>query len=108
MKSLRVVAMVTVALLMLSLTVASALAQAPGVQTLTVVGKVAKDQTLGDYYIQGEKPPEVYRIVNQNPAVLESYAKSGKSVTIETQVVMGDNLAIQKINGKKYQEGQGK
>jgi hypothetical protein len=77
-------------------------------QKLTVVGKIAKEQAMGGYYIKGEKPPEVFRIVNQNPKVLENYAKSGKSVTIEAQVVMGDNLAIVKIDGKKYQEGKTK
>jgi hypothetical protein len=78
------------------------------VQKLTVVGKIAKEQAMGGYYIQGEKPPEVYRIVNQNPKVLENYVKKGKSVTIEAQVVMGDNLAIEKIDGKKYHGGQTK
>jgi Flp pilus assembly protein TadD len=76
------------------------------IQKLTVVGKIAKDKAMGGYYIQGEKPPEVYHIANQNAKVLEKYAKSGKSVTIETQVVMGDNLAIEMIDGKKYQEGK--
>jgi hypothetical protein len=75
-------------------------------QKLTLVGKIAKGKSMGGYYIQGEKPPEVYRIVNQNPKVLQNYVKSGKLVTIETRVVMGDNLAIEKIDGKKYQEGQ--
>jgi hypothetical protein len=77
-------------------------------QKLTVVGKIAQEQAMGGYYIQGEKPPEVYRIVNQNPKVLDNYVKSGKSVTIEAGVVMGDNLSIEKIDGKKYQEGQTK
>jgi hypothetical protein len=77
-------------------------------QKLTVVGKIAKEQAMGGYYIQGEKPPEVYRIVNQNPKVLDNYVKSGKSVTIEAGVVMGDNLSIEKIDGKKYTEGQAK
>jgi hypothetical protein len=77
-------------------------------QKLTVVGKIAKEQAMGGYYIKGEKPPEIFRIVNQNPTVLEDYLKSGKSVTIEAQVVMGDNLSIEKIDGKKYTEGKTK
>jgi hypothetical protein len=78
------------------------------VQKLSVVGKIAKDQAMGGYYIQGDKPPEVYRIVNQNPKILENYVKSGNSVTIEAGVVMGDNLSIEKIDGFKYQEGKAK
>jgi hypothetical protein len=71
---------------------------------ITVVGKIVKDEAKGDYYIQGKKPPEIFHIVNQNPKVLEKYAKSGKEVTMETHSVMGDNLVIETINGKKYQE----
>ena len=82
-------------------------AAAPGLK-ITVMGKIVKDESMGGYYIQGQKPPEVFRILNQNPKVLENYVKSGKSVNIEAQVVMGDNLAIEKIEGKKYQEGKTK
>jgi hypothetical protein len=69
---------------------------------IMVVGKIVKDESMGGYYIQGKKPPEVFRIVNQNPKVLESYAKSGKEVNIEAHSTMGDNLTIDKIQGKQY------
>jgi hypothetical protein len=75
---------------------------------ITVVGKIVKDESMGGYYIQGKKPPEIFRIVNQNPKVLEKYAKSGKEVTMETHSAMGDNLVIETINGKKYQEAKKK
>jgi hypothetical protein len=119
MKANKFLALATAACLALAGLSGAALAQGAGqapekakpaaqMQKLTVVGKIAKEQAMGGYYIQGEKPPEVFRIVNQNPKVLENYVKSGKSVTIETQVVMGDSLAIMKIDGKKYQEVQTK
>jgi len=71
---------------------------------IKVVGKIVKDDSMGGYYIQGKKPPEIFRIVNQNPEVLEKYAKSDKDVTIEAHSAMGDNLVIEKIQGKKYKE----
>jgi hypothetical protein len=71
---------------------------------VTVIGKIVKDESMGGYYIQGKKPPEIFRIVNQNPNVLEKYAKNGKDVSIEAHSVMGDNLVIEKIQGKKYTE----
>jgi hypothetical protein len=74
----------------------------------TVVGKIVKDESMGGYYIQGTKPPEIFRILNQNPEVLGKYAKSGKEVTIEARSEMGDNLAIEKIEGKKYTEAKKK
>ena len=77
-------------------------AAAPGLK-ITVVGKIVKDESMGGYYIQGQKPPEVFRILNQNPKVLGKYAKSGKPVTIEARSEMGDNLVIEKIEGQKYQ-----
>jgi hypothetical protein len=75
---------------------------------LTVVGKIVKDESMGGYYIQGKKPAEIFRIVNQNPKVLGKYAKNGKDVTIVARSAMGDNLVIEKIEGKKYTEGKKK
>jgi hypothetical protein len=75
---------------------------------LTVVGKIVKDESMGGYYIQGKKPPEIFHIVNQNPKVLGKFAKEGKDVSIEAQSAMGDNLVIEKIEGKKYTEGKKK
>ena len=72
------------------------------VMKIKVVGKIVKDKSMGGYYIQGKKPPEIFRIVNQNPKVLGKYAKSGKDVTIEAHSALGDNLFIEKIEGKKY------
>jgi hypothetical protein len=75
----------------------------PAAKVFKVTGKIVKDESMGGYYIQGVKPPEIFRIVNQNPKVLAPYAKSGKEVTIEAVSELGDNLRIEKINGKKYQ-----
>jgi hypothetical protein len=74
---------------------------AKGVKIM-VVGKIVKDESMGGYYIQGKKPPEIFRIVNQNRKVLGNYAKSGKEVSIEAHSTLGDNLIIDKIQGKKY------
>lgn len=71
---------------------------------LKVTGNIVKDESMGGYYIQGKQPPEIFRILNQNPAVLEEYAKSGKEVIMETLSVMGDNLVIETIDGIKYTE----
>ena len=76
------------------------------VMKITVVGKIVKDESMGGYYIQGKQPPEIFNIVNQNPKVLEKYAKNGKDVTIEAQSAMGDNLVIEKIEGEKYAEAE--
>jgi hypothetical protein len=37
---------------------------------------------------------------------LDSLIKSGKTVTIEAVSVMGDNVNIQKIDGKAYKEAK--
>ena len=75
---------------------------------IKVVGKIVKDESMGGYYIQGKKPREIFRIVNQDPKILEKYAKSDKDVTIEAHSTMGDNLVIEKIQGKKYKEAMKK
>lgn len=73
---------------------------------LTITGKIVK----GDqgYTIQGQKPPELFTVLNPNPSVLDTLVKSGKTVTIEAVSVMGDNVNIQKIDGKPYKEAKGK
>jgi hypothetical protein len=68
---------------------------------VTLQVKVINPQAKGKYYLQGT--PEVYRVANPNPAVLEPLVKSGATVTIEARA-SGDLLTIQTINGKKYQE----
>jgi len=74
------------------------------VMKITVIGEIIKDESTGGYYIQGKKPAEIFRITNQNPDILEEYVKNGKDVTIEAHSVMGDNLVIEKIQGKNYTE----
>jgi hypothetical protein len=75
---------------------------------ITVVGQIVKDESMGGYYIQGRRPREIFRILNQNPKVLEGYATSGKEVTIEARSQLGDNLVIENIEGEQYQEAGSK
>ena len=74
--------------------------------TLTITGKIVKGAQ--GYIIQGKKPPELFTILNPNPSVLDGLVKSGETVTIEAVSVMGDNVNIQKIDGKPYKEAKGK
>jgi hypothetical protein len=76
----------------------------PPVPKFTITGKIYKDET--GYYIQGQKPPEVFTILNPDPQVLDKLAKSGKTVTIEARSEGGDNVAIAKIDGKNYPAGK--
>jgi hypothetical protein len=78
-------------------------------QKIMITGKIYKDNT--GYYIQGQKPPEVFTINNPDRKVLDKLAKSGKTVAIDAVSVVGDNVAIEKIDGKPYQgpkEGKSK
>jgi hypothetical protein len=80
---------------------------APAAQPLklTITGKIAKAGQ--GYIIQGQKPPELFTILNSNPKVLDRLVKSGKTVTIEAVSVMGDNVNIEKLDGKPYQGPKG-
>ena len=66
---------------------------------VTVKGKINYMPVMGGYYIRSK--PEVYKITNQNPAVLEGIFKSGKVVTILAKP-HGDLLEIISIDGKPY------
>jgi hypothetical protein len=72
--------------------------------TMSITGIVAKTEQ--GYIIRGQEPPELFTILNPNAHVLDSLVKGGKSVTIEALSVMGDNVKIQKIDDKAYQEAK--
>lgn len=67
---------------------------------MTITGKIIKEPD--GYYIQGETPPEVFTILNPIPSRLDNIVKSDKSVKLDVRIVQGDNVNIEKINGKPY------
>jgi|GEM_PF-3417874 len=97
--------------LAIALTSAGALAQAappgqapvvkpqPRGLQVTLKVKVKNLKVMGGYYLQGT--PEVYKIANKNPDLLEPLFKSGETITIEA-LASGDMLTIQTINGQTY------
>ena len=80
----------------------------PGyVQEIDIAGKIS--QEAGGYVIVGQQPREIYLISNPEPQALDKLAQSGQIVRIKARIVLGDNVAIEKINGKPYPgEGEGK
>ena len=45
---------------------------------------------------------EIYTVLNPDPKILDEFVKSEKDVPIEIRIVSGDNVNIEKINGKGY------
>ena len=70
---------------------------------VVVQGRIRNMRIMGGYYIVSK--PEVYRIANQNPSVLQGLAQSGRTVSIEA-TAQGDLLTIQKIDGQSYSGGK--
>jgi len=75
--------------------------QGSATQSMAITGKIVKEA--GGYYIQGQRPSSIFTILNPVPKKLDGIVKNGKSVEIEVRIVLGDNVEIQKINGKAYQ-----
>jgi hypothetical protein len=73
--------------------------EAPAVK-INITGKVIKDSQ--GYSIRGKRPAEIFTILNPNPEILDKIVKSGRLVTIEATSVVGDNVKIEKIDGKSY------
>jgi FKBP-type peptidyl-prolyl cis-trans isomerase FklB len=70
---------------------------------MNLTGEIAK--TGQGYIIRsriGNVPSEIYTILNANPKVLDEFVKNEKTVPIEVRIVSGDNVNIEKIDGKKY------
>jgi len=50
---------------------------------------------------KGNVPTEILTILNPDPKILDEFVKSEKTVPIEVRIVSGDNVDIEKINGKE-------
>jgi len=73
------------------------------VRKLSITGAIAKTEY--GYVIQSKRDTilsTIYTILNPNPQVLDKYVKSGKDIPVEIRIVSGDNVNIEKIDGKKY------
>ena len=75
--------------------------QGAATQSMTITGKIVKEA--GSYYIQGLRPSSIFTILNPIPKRLDGIVKNDKPVELQVQIVLGDNVEIQKINGKAYQ-----
>ncbi len=63
-------------------------------------GKIIKESD--EYFIQGKTPAAIFRILNPIPKRLNKIVWQGRLVEIEARNVLGDNIEIERINGKQY------
>ena len=73
------------------------------VRKMSITGEIGKAEH--GYIIRSKKGnvlSEIYTILNPDPKVLDEFVKSEKTVPIEVRIVSGDNVNIEKIDGKKY------
>jgi hypothetical protein len=47
----------------------------------------------------------IWTILNPDPKILDAFVKSEKIVPIEVRIVSGDNVEIEKIDGRQYRQG---
>ena len=74
--------------------------KSPAVRNMDITGEIDKlDQ---GYIIRGKKPAEIFTILNPEPGILDAFVKSGKTIRIMVRIVSGDNVNIEKIDGKSY------
>jgi hypothetical protein len=74
--------------------------QAATVRKMSITGEIAK--AAHGYIIRGKQPQMIWTILNPDPNILDAFVKSEKTVPIEIRIVSGDNVNIEKIDGKKY------
>ena len=77
--------------------------QAGAVNKMSFTGEIGKSEH--GYIIRSKKGgvlSEIYTVLNPDPKILDPFVKSGKDVPIEVRIVSGDNVNIEKINGKGY------
>ena len=64
------------------------------------MGEIAK--AAHGYIVRGKQPQMIWTILNPDPKILDEYVKSEKTVPMEVRIVSGDNVNIEKIDGKAY------
>ncbi len=75
------------------------------VRQLNITGEIGKLDY--GYVIRGKTPSStIFTILNPVSAVLDPYAESEKIVSIDVRIVSGDNVEIEKIEGKAYPQNQ--
>ena len=70
------------------------------VRQMSITGEIGK--AAHGYIIRGKQPQMIWTILNPDPNILDAFVKSEKTVPIEVRIVSGDNVNIEKIDGKKY------
>jgi FKBP-type peptidyl-prolyl cis-trans isomerase FklB len=73
------------------------------IKRMSTTGEIGKAEH--GYIIRtrkGNVPTEILTILNPDPKILDEFVKSEKTVPIEVRIVSGDNVDIEKINGKEY------
>ena len=104
----RMTGMVLAGILLFACGLAPSLAEAaqtnrlPVVKNMDITGEIAK---MGNnYIIRGKVPAEVFTILNPDPGMFA--ALEGKTVHFYVRIVAGDNVEIEKIDGKDYGKKQ--
>jgi hypothetical protein len=69
------------------------------VRQMSVNGEIGKVKH--GYVLRSEGPGTIFTILNPDP-ILDPLVESGKTVKVDIRIVSGDNVNIEKIDGKKY------
>ena len=67
---------------------------------MNITGEIGK--AAHGYIIRGKRRQMIWTILNPDPNILDAFVKSEKTVPIEIRIVSGDNVNIEKIDGKAY------
>lgn len=78
-------------------------ARTPAVRQMSITGEIATAEH--GYIIRGKTPAEIFTILNPDMKILDGFVKSGRVVPIEVRIVSGDNVDIEKIDGRIYGSG---
>ena len=73
------------------------------VRKMNITGEIAKADH--GYIIRSKVPSMIFTILNPVPAILDEFVESEKVVQIEVRIVSGDNVDIEKLDGKEYPQG---
>ena len=74
--------------------------QTGAVRQMNITGEIGK--AANEYIIRGKQPQMIWTILNPDPNILDAFVKSEKTVPMEVRIVSGDNVNIEKIDGKAY------
>ena len=72
---------------------------------MVILGEIVRGRN-DTYLIRGKKPAEIFTVLNNDTGAFDNYADTGNILSIDVDIISGDNVEIKKIEGKNISKAK--